>query len=286
VAAQNVTIQIDRSVLDVDISGGPRALTTPQITAWIERSGRAVAAVLGDFPVSRLRMFVRVTGGSGVHGGRTNGTTPPTIRISVGGNSDEETFHKDWIMVHEMIHLMMPTLEDQYHWMEEGLATYVEPIARTRAGIMTVQEFWFETARDMPQGLPEDGDSGFNNNGGWAATYWGGALFWFLADVQIRQETGGKKSLDDALRGIHAEGVDISDDWPVNRVLATGDRATGTDVLERLYEEWGPKKGSVDLEAVFRRLGVIRRGHTVTFDDNAPLAALRKAITRPNPGKR
>jgi hypothetical protein len=35
----------------------------------------------------------------------------------------------------------------------------------------------------------------------------------------------------------------------------------------------------VDLDAMWRELGVVRAGDHVTFDDNAPMAATRRAIT-------
>ena len=38
------------------------------------------------------------------------------------------------MLVHELVHHGMPNLADEHHWMEEGLATYVEPIARAQAG--------------------------------------------------------------------------------------------------------------------------------------------------------
>jgi hypothetical protein len=38
-----------------------------------------------------------------------------------------------------------------------------------------------------------------------------------------------------------------------------------------------------DLDALWRDLGVIMRDAEVSFDDNAPLAAIRAAITRPPP---
>jgi hypothetical protein len=40
--------------------------------------------------------------------------------------------------------------------------------------------------------------------------------------------------------------------------------------------------GSVDLAALWKRLGVRVDGGRVVFDDGAPLAALRLAITAPN----
>jgi hypothetical protein len=36
---------------------------------------------------------------------------------------------------------------------------------------------------------------------------------------------------------------------------------------------------SPDLDQLWKELGVERRGETVVFDDSAPLAAIRRAIT-------
>jgi hypothetical protein len=36
---------------------------------------------------------------------------------------------------------------------------------------------------------------------------------------------------------------------------------------------------TIDLEALWKQLGVVHRGRKVTFDDSAPLASIRKAIT-------
>lgn len=43
----------------------------------------------------------------------------------------------------------------------------------------------------------------------------------------------------------------------------------------------GPGARELDAEALWKRLGVSRRGGSVVFDDSAPLAALRRAITAP-----
>jgi len=33
-------------------------------------------------------------------------------------------------------------MEEEHHWIEEGISTYVEPVARARTGGMTVAEVW------------------------------------------------------------------------------------------------------------------------------------------------
>ena len=68
--------------------------------------------------------------------------------------------------------------------MEEGMATYIEPIARAQIGRMTPERVWGDFVRDMPQGLPQAGDQGLDGTPTWGRTYWGGAIFWLLADVR------------------------------------------------------------------------------------------------------
>ena len=64
--------------------------------------------------------------------------------------------------------------------------------------------------------------------------------------------------------------------------LLLGDAATGTRVLEDLYERERAAPMVTDLDAFWRSLGVPNDPLTEPFDDHAPLAAIRIAITRPH----
>ena len=50
-------------------------------------------------------------------------------------------------------------------------------------------------------------------------------------------------------------------------------------MLTRLHNEMGAKPVTPDLAALWRDLGLRPRGEALEFDDAAPLAAIRKAIT-------
>jgi hypothetical protein len=182
-----------------------------------------------------------------------------------------------------MVHLTFPSVPDNHHWIEEGIATYVEPIARVRAKKFDANEMWFEVVRDMHQGLPQSGDQGLDHTHSWGRTYWGGALFCLLADVEIRKQTNNQKGLDDALRGVLFSGGDMRHDWPLESALEAGDRATGTTVLTTLYEKMKKDPYPVDLPALWQQLGIVQDGNTVRFLDSAPLAAIREAITYGTP---
>src|SRR5262249_54356684 len=157
------------------------------------------------------------------------------IAIDVGQEADEDELKDDWVLVHEMIHTALPDLLGPHHWLEEGLATYVEPLARARAGLVSPEQLWLDWGRGMPNGLPEEGDRGLDRTPTWGRTYWGGALFCLVADLEIRTRTQNMKSLDDALRAILVAGGNIASAWPIERVLEVGDQATGVRVLSETY---------------------------------------------------
>jgi hypothetical protein len=58
-----------------------------------------------------------------------------------------------------------------------------------------------------------------------------------------------------------------------------GDQAIGTTVLADLYKQMKATAVRTDLDDLWRRLGVQVKNGAVTFDDRAPLAEIRKAIT-------
>ena len=74
-------------------------------------------------------------------------------------------------------------------------------------------------------------------------------------------------------------GGDVRASWPIERALKTGDAAAGVPVLEELYAKMSNGPVQVDLPGLFKRLGVSGSKDGVTFDDTAPLAAIRKGIT-------
>jgi predicted metalloprotease with PDZ domain len=187
------------------------------------------------------------------------------------------------VMVHEMVHLALPDMEQRYSWLSEGLAVYVEPIARVQAGDLIARDIWQAMMRDMPKGLPQAGDEGLDNTDTWGRKYWGGAMFCLLADIEIRKQTGNRLGLQDAMRGVIAAGGSHEVDWSIERILSTADKAIGIDVLTRLHNEMGPKPVTPDLAGLWSSLGLKAQGESLELDDSAPLAAIRKAITEPRP---
>lgn len=264
----------------VDIASSGLALTNSEVVAWVRSAVDAISVYLGRFNAERTLIIVE-TGGRGPTRGETIGDGGPAVLLRVGDEIDAAKTRDDWVAVHELLHVNLPSLSFQQRWLEEGLATYVEPIVRARAGLVTVQKFWGDLVDGLPQGLPEAGDQGLDRTRTWGRTYWGGALFCFLADLTIRERTHNARSLDDVLRAVVATGANVESHWTIEEFLEVGDRATGTRVLHELYARTALAPGSVDLAGLWSRLGVRRAGGGVEFEETAPLAAIRRAVTQP-----
>src|SRR5271170_7006366 len=253
------TIVIGNSRIDVNIESGPMQASKEDLLKWVRWAAENVSTYYGRFPVPQLLLKIVPSDGKGVRGGRTFGReNGGFITIHVGKDAQSSDLARDWMLTHEMVHLSFPSVAENHHWIEEGIATYVEPIARVRAGHFDANQMWFEVMRDLHQGLPAAGDEGLDHTHTWGRTYWGGAIFCLLADVQIREQTQNHKGLQDALRGILNAGGVITQDWEIERALAIGDKATGTSVLTDLYREMRDQPALVDLDALWKKLGIQR----------------------------
>jgi hypothetical protein len=273
------TLLVGNSRIDVTVADGELHAPKEDVMKWVQWAAESVVGYYGRFPVPRVALRIIPTSGSGVRGGRTWGDHGSRIAIHVGSDTTWPDFANDWMLTHEMVHLSFPSVADDHHWIEEGIAVYVEPIARVRAHHLDVNRMWFEVMRDLPKGLPQAGDEGLDHTHTWGRTYWGGALFCFLADIEIHQKTENRKGLQDALRGILDAGGDIRQDWDLEKALTVGDQATGVAVLKPLYEKMKDQPYPVDLPAIWTQLGIVRDGDTVRFIDSAPLAKTRDAMT-------
>ncbi|HEX3476109.1 MAG TPA: hypothetical protein VHT91_13885 [Kofleriaceae bacterium] len=277
-------LTIGGGAIEVAIEDGPLDLSRAELVAWISHAARAVTAYFGRFPVAHYRIVIEpVAGRSGVLGGTTWSYGGAHSRVNVGEHATVAELDRDWVMTHEMVHTAFPQQERAHHWIEEGMATYVEPLARSWTGRYPAARVWTDLVSGLPNGLPRRGDRGLDHTHTWGRTYWGGALFCLLADLEIRERTGGRRGLVDALRGILAAGGNDQVDWPVERAFREGDKAVGVPVLEELYRRMKDAPVDPDLDGLWRGLGVEVRQGVLQLDDQAPKAAMRRAISAPAP---
>jgi hypothetical protein len=271
------------TTVDVAIAPGEFAASDDAIVRWVARSARTMARYFGCFPVENAMLLVTPVRGADVRRGETMGDGGASIVVELGDRADEAVLRDDWVLPHEMAHLAVPSVARPYHWIEEGIAVYVEPIARARAGELAPDVVWRQFAVGMPKGTPSQTGGGLDGTSSWARTYWGGAAFCLLADVEIRRRSGNRLGFDDALRGILAAGGSVARVWDFERLLDTGDSSVGERVLRPMHDQAGRYAWVIDLPRLFSDLGVVVEGDRVRLADDAPLADIRRAITEPLP---
>jgi hypothetical protein len=278
-AGVNMQLPVSGSQICVFIEDAGLAKHQPLLRLWIDRSAHIVAGYYARFPAARVVIRLQGMDGSGVGGGRTTSDSGLMIQMRVGRETTADTLAADWVLVHEMVHLALPEVGRRHGWLAEGLATYVEGVARAQYGNRDIADVWAEDRRSMPLGLPRAGEGGMDESASWGRTYWGGALYCLQADVAIREQTANRVGLQTALRAILKETGGYAADRDIAEVLKIGDAATGTHVLYGLYQQIRTTPQSPDLDVLWTLLGVPNDPKTQPFDDRAPLAAIRIAIT-------
>jgi hypothetical protein len=274
-------VQFAGGAIRVEMPAGQLSLSRIELKEWVRSSAQATATYFGRFPIPYVRLVLEPTGGSEVVMGRAVGRPEPRIVVTMGRRTTAAALAGESLLVHEMVHLAIPDHDIRFLWLHEGIATYVEHVARAQAGLVPARSMWAELARELPVGMPEPHETGgLDGTRSEGRRYWGGALFCLLADVEIRKQTGNRLGLQDALRALQRQGGNLTRTWSIERTLEVADRATGTRVLATLYRQMGNRPHVPDLDRLWRELGVGFDGTgRVVLDDAAPLAMIRRAIT-------
>jgi len=274
------SLHIGGGTIDVTFADGAPGLNRDRALDWVCRSADAMTTYFGRYPVDRYQLLVIAQSTDKVGHATTFGYAGAATRIHVGTAADAATFARDWVLVHEMVHTALPDLPRRALWLQEGNATYLEPIARAQAGQLSSEEVWRQSVAGMPTGEPRPGDGGMDGTDAHQRLYWGGATFWLLAEVEIALRTSGRRMLRDAMRSVNRASGGDAVTWSPEQLMAAGDAATGTKVLATLYASFSSAPVPTDLDELFGRLGILpQRDGTVRFDDRAELADLRRRIT-------
>ncbi len=138
------SLLIGNARIDVRVEGSSLRLPAKDVVRWVKSAAESVTAYYGRFPVPQVLIRITPFEGRGVRNGMAFGDRGGRITIRVGNDTSPSELASDWMLTHEMVHLAFPSVDENHHWIEEGIATYVEPIARIRAGHLTAEQMWLE----------------------------------------------------------------------------------------------------------------------------------------------
>ncbi len=273
-------LDIDGARLDVTQLDGTTDQSFDDVNVWIAKSAHAVRDFYRVFPVPRASVTVIPTPKrDSVVFGKVLPESEPGIALLLGEHTPRKALYSDWILVHELFHLGFPSFFDEGKWLDEGLATYYEPIIRVRAGLYTETELWGELSSSMPQGLPAFTQLGLEKADDFRGIYWGGAIACLVADVEARKRHV-ERGLEVGLRALREAGGNACEVWSLSDAIAAVDHALGAPTLAPIASAHAAHGSAFDLAALLADLGVTRDAEgAIQLSDSAPLAAVRRAIT-------
>lgn len=278
---ESVALDDGRARVDVVILGHELALPGSAFGAWVRERAAALSAFYGGFPAPRTFVaIVPTVGRSRVHFGKLLPESAPGILLLIGARASAQDLADDWVLLHELFHIGVPSFHKEGKWFDEGLATYYEPILRARAGLLDEELAWRDLRLGMPRGLSAITERGLTQAEDYAGIYWGGAIYCLLADVELRQRSQGRLGLEDGLRRVRARGGHASEVWSLEETLSIADGAFETPLLRELTQRYAVRPTPLELDALFASLGVSLEGDAVTLREDAPLAWVRRAIIR------
>lgn len=276
---RSVVIDSGRARLELAMLGADFSVSAETVANWLRVRAQAVSTFFGGFPAERtLVALVSEPNQGGVRFGKLLPESAPGVALLVGSEVTERELSEDWILVHELFHIGVPSFHREGKWFDEGLATYFEPIVRVRAGLLSELELWREFLTHMPKGLPALTREGLAQAHGGHATYWGGALYCLMADLLVRRNSKGQLGVEDGLRHVLASDGNASEVWELSRMLATADSVFEHPVLVPLALRYAKRPGPLDLAQLFADLGVKQENHRIQLRDDAPLAWVRKTL--------
>ena len=256
---------------------------------WVTGGLSALVAAYGRLPVPELQLLVVPVGqgDEAVPWGEVQRGGGDAVHLYIDQRVSEGDFMDDWVLVHELGHLLHPVIHSDDRWLSEGIASYYQNVLRARAGLKSPAEAWnrlhagFERGiRGTPRGrsLAEVSETMMRDRS-FMRVYWSGAAIALLADVELRRRTGGAQSLDSALAAFGDCCLPADRSWSGREFMRKLDRITGTTVFMELYDQHVDSDEFPALESVYADLGLQRISSTrLNIDPTAPDAAICAAI--------
>lgn len=235
-----VTVEVDGTPASVAILGALPRVDEPGLERWLSGAVRTAAQSDGRFPASLLQVIVvSEQGGNEPFGSIARGGGA-SVLMFVPNSYDAEQLRTDWVLPHELSHMLLPFVERDDAWFPEGLATYYQELLRARAGVLSQAQALHNLGSAMRSAAREgtgrtlcDESRGMHQTRAYRAVYWGGAAYWLLADVTLRQRTQGKRTVDQLLSSIR-NNARLTPPYRASELIERLDQLSGTTVFGEL----------------------------------------------------
>ena len=282
------TLEVAGTRVDVAQLEGPVKASRAGVDGWLSAAVAAVAGLHGGrFPAPHVRVLVQPTGADDapVAFGMSKQAGGASVELLLAGNAKDEALPGEWVAVHELTHLTMPWITPDDAWFTEGFVTYYQEVLRSRAGFLGSDGPWQMLHEGFARGrrggamltlAEESRQMGARHS--FHRVYWGGAALALRCDLALRAATGGKRSLDDAMR-LWAEPRFMKvRGWRAQDLLRAADEAFGTGVLVESVRAGLASRELPPTDDLYATLGLTADGDRVRLSADPAQRALRDAI--------
>jgi hypothetical protein len=231
------------------------------ITAWIQAVAHDVSSVYGRFPLPAVHVRVvpesgRSSKNSPVPFGRVTRRGGESVELFIDPDRPMADFYSDWTVTHEFSHLLLPRISWRQRWISEGFASYYQNVLMARAGHYSTEQ----AIRKLTEGFGRGRGSRPDLSPNEAAQegirqarykiYWSGAAIALLADVELRERSMGRESLDLVLDRFQKCCLPSRANWSGTELFTKFDSLIDTPVFMPLYRQYADTPGFPDVSGV------------------------------------
>jgi len=280
-------IQKGSALVNIAILNATQAFDASPLIHWVDKNLDALLLAYGEFPVSNLQLLIIPVGkdrepvpwGEAVHAGGD------AIHLYIDQTRPLAEFMNDWVLIHELSHLLHPRFNNAT-WLSEGIASYYQNVLRSRSDLLSEQKAWQKLHEGFQRGIkgtPTDKtlaqvSATMMRTRSFMRVYWSGAAISLLADYELRKLSNNKQSLDTAMKSLSQCCLKMNKTWSRNEIIQKLDSLTHTQVFSRLSKQYLHSTKFPQLEAVYRGLGLSVHEKSIQINSQAQYAFIREAI--------
>lgn len=276
--------------LQLNIGEGFNPDSHQDLTDWATHISNALLQVFGRWPRDRWRMVVEPASGSTsdpIPWGQVNRGPVDTVTFYVLPSASAEALQNNWTSYHELSHLLIPYKGSGDAWFSEGLASYYQNILQIRAGVLSEEQMWQKLLDGFMRGRQQSEFDGrplvrvsdeMPGNGAFMRVYWSGAWYFLAADVQLRQQSGGRVGLDQALAALNR--CCANESLSALAIAQRLDHENRVVLFEPLFQQARASLAVPDFETLYASLGIQIEEGQITLQDEGPGAELRQGMVK------
>jgi hypothetical protein len=289
---QQTLTEEDRT-LEIEISPEFKPAQRETLVQWITFISGSLRTVYGYWPRQTWRISVSpadALDSDPIPWAQVHRDEIDTVEFFTAPQATTEALKKAWTGYHELAHLLIPYRGWGDTWFSEGLASFYQNILPARSGILSEQQAWQHIYEGLLRGRADTQFNGqtlatvsaaMRDEGGYMRVYWSGAWYFLAIDLRLRQQSGGRNTLDLALQKLNICCAD--DSLSVVQMVNKLDELNEVLMFQPLYQQLNVTTEMPEFEKMFASLGITIVDGAVILQQEGPGAQLRQELVRPRP---